>query len=234
MMTSGDVACFIAEPIQGVGGFATPPDGLLGALQKTSGRPRDPLHLRRGADRLGPDRRALLGLPGARGDPRPADVRQGGRQRPQPRRSGRPGRDHRLDAGQLDLDVRRQPAVERRWPSPPSATYSSTTCKHNALVMGRRLRDAPRRRRRRRRVDRRGARQGADAGHRDGAARRPHPAARAGRASTSAASSAGLLIGKGGLYGNVLRIAPPLTVTAAEIDRAADIIADAIAATPPA
>ncbi|MFV2039265.1 MAG: aminotransferase class III-fold pyridoxal phosphate-dependent enzyme, partial [Acidimicrobiales bacterium] len=27
MMTSGDVACLIAEPIQGVGGFATPPDG---------------------------------------------------------------------------------------------------------------------------------------------------------------------------------------------------------------
>ncbi len=32
MCTSGDVACFIAEPIQGVGGFATPPDGMLGAM----------------------------------------------------------------------------------------------------------------------------------------------------------------------------------------------------------
>jgi len=31
--TAGDVACFIAEPIQGVGGFAIPPDGMLGALQ---------------------------------------------------------------------------------------------------------------------------------------------------------------------------------------------------------
>ncbi|GAA0536375.1 aminotransferase [Saccharopolyspora subtropica] len=30
--TSGDVACLIAEPIQGVGGFATPPDGLFGAF----------------------------------------------------------------------------------------------------------------------------------------------------------------------------------------------------------
>ena len=30
--TSGDVACLIAEPIQGVGGFATPPDGLFGAM----------------------------------------------------------------------------------------------------------------------------------------------------------------------------------------------------------
>ncbi len=34
MMTSGDVACLIAEPIQGVGGFATPPDGFFGSLQK--------------------------------------------------------------------------------------------------------------------------------------------------------------------------------------------------------
>jgi 4-aminobutyrate aminotransferase len=38
----------------------------------------------------------------------------------------------------------------------------------------------------------------------------------------------GLLIGKGGLYGNVLRIAPPLTVTEAEIDTASEIIADAV------
>jgi 4-aminobutyrate aminotransferase len=34
MMTSGDVACFIAEPIQGVGGFATPPDGFFGAFKE--------------------------------------------------------------------------------------------------------------------------------------------------------------------------------------------------------
>ncbi len=31
--TAGDVACLIAEPIQGVGGFATPPDGFYGALK---------------------------------------------------------------------------------------------------------------------------------------------------------------------------------------------------------
>jgi len=34
MMTAGDVACLIAEPIQGVGGFATPPDGMFGAMKK--------------------------------------------------------------------------------------------------------------------------------------------------------------------------------------------------------
>lgn len=32
--TSGDVACLIAEPIQGVNGFVTPPDGYLGALER--------------------------------------------------------------------------------------------------------------------------------------------------------------------------------------------------------
>ncbi|MDX1689638.1 MAG: aspartate aminotransferase family protein [Acidimicrobiia bacterium] len=31
--TSGDVACMIAEPIQGVGGFVVPPDGLFSAMK---------------------------------------------------------------------------------------------------------------------------------------------------------------------------------------------------------
>ena len=34
MMTAGDVACLIAEPIQGVGGFATPPDGFFASIGK--------------------------------------------------------------------------------------------------------------------------------------------------------------------------------------------------------
>src|SRR6266516_4649579 len=32
--TAGDVACMIAEPIQGVGGFAVPPDGFFGAMRE--------------------------------------------------------------------------------------------------------------------------------------------------------------------------------------------------------
>ncbi|GAA4562615.1 aspartate aminotransferase family protein [Micromonospora coerulea] len=32
--TAGDVACMIVEPIQGVGGFTTPPDGLFGEFKK--------------------------------------------------------------------------------------------------------------------------------------------------------------------------------------------------------
>ena len=34
MMTAGDVAAMIAEPIQGVGGFVVPPDGFFGAIHK--------------------------------------------------------------------------------------------------------------------------------------------------------------------------------------------------------
>ncbi|HET6874757.1 MAG TPA: aminotransferase class III-fold pyridoxal phosphate-dependent enzyme [Acidimicrobiales bacterium] len=42
----------------------------------------------------------------------------------------------------------------------------------------------------------------------------------------------GLLIGRGGLGGNVLRIAPPLSVTSAETDRAADIILETLSGLP--
>jgi 4-aminobutyrate aminotransferase-like enzyme len=41
----------------------------------------------------------------------------------------------------------------------------------------------------------------------------------------------GLLIGKGGLYGNTVRITPALNVTAAEIDRGCDLLEKALVAT---
>jgi 4-aminobutyrate aminotransferase len=36
--TAGDVACMIAEPIQGVGGFVAPPDGFFGAMKEVLDR----------------------------------------------------------------------------------------------------------------------------------------------------------------------------------------------------
>jgi 4-aminobutyrate aminotransferase len=36
--TAGDIACMIAEPIQGVGGFVTPPDGFFGAMKEVLDR----------------------------------------------------------------------------------------------------------------------------------------------------------------------------------------------------
>jgi len=40
----------------------------------------------------------------------------------------------------------------------------------------------------------------------------------------------GLLVGKGGLYGNVIRMGPPLTLTEAEAQEGLDILVDSIAA----
>ena len=39
----------------------------------------------------------------------------------------------------------------------------------------------------------------------------------------------GLLIGKGGLYGNALRIAPPMIVSKSQVDDALRILAEAMA-----
>ena len=43
------------------------------------------------------------------------------------------------------------------------------------------------------------------------------------------AKAEGLLIGKGGLYGNVLRISPPMLVSDNEIDEALDKLGSAMA-----
>jgi 4-aminobutyrate aminotransferase-like enzyme len=57
------------------------------------------------------------------------------------------------------------------------------------------------------------------------------PSAQAATRVMAQAQQRGLLIGKGGLAGNALRIAPPLSVTAAEIDEALDILTTSIEAT---
>jgi 4-aminobutyrate aminotransferase-like enzyme len=56
------------------------------------------------------------------------------------------------------------------------------------------------------------------------------PAPQAAAAVMEAAKDQGLIIGKGGLYGNVLRISPPLNVTAQDADQAADVLDGALAA----
>ena len=50
------------------------------------------------------------------------------------------------------------------------------------------------------------------------------PAPEKAAAAMEAAKDRGLIIGKGGLYGNVLRISPAMNVTAADADQAADVI----------
>jgi 4-aminobutyrate aminotransferase-like enzyme len=50
------------------------------------------------------------------------------------------------------------------------------------------------------------------------------PAPQATAAVMEAAKDGGLVIGKGGMYGNVLRISPALNVTTEDADQAADVI----------
>jgi 4-aminobutyrate aminotransferase len=54
----------------------------------------------------------------------------------------------------------------------------------------------------------------------------PDPAAAA--AVLERAREGGLLIGKGGLYGNCLRVAPPLTLTEDEAREGLEILTDAL------
>jgi 4-aminobutyrate aminotransferase len=60
----------------------------------------------------------------------------------------------------------------------------------------------------------------------EGDDRTPSPQAAA--AVLEEARAHGLLVGKGGVKGNVLRLAPPLSVTAEEIDTAADILTEVL------
>jgi len=56
------------------------------------------------------------------------------------------------------------------------------------------------------------------------------PAPEATAAVMEAAKERGVIIGKGGLLGNVLRISPPLNVTPDDADQAADVIDAALGA----
>jgi 4-aminobutyrate aminotransferase-like enzyme len=58
--------------------------------------------------------------------------------------------------------------------------------------------------------------------------RTPNPAA-AGRLMEET-KKRGLLLGKGGLYGNAMRIAPALNVTAGDVDQALGILGESLAA----
>src|SRR6185503_2296968 len=59
--------------------------------------------------------------------------------------------------------------------------------------------------------------------------RTKEPAPQVAAAVMEAAKDRGLIIGRGGLYGNVLRISPALNVTKEDADQAADVIDQALA-----
>ena len=223
MMTSGDVAAMIAEPIQGVGGFATPPDGFFGAMKKEL------------------DNRGVLFI---------SDEVQTGWGRTGENFWGYQAHGMTPDiltfakgvgnglalggvvAGAELMDSLPGNSISTFGGNPMSSVGALATIRYmlehdiqgHVLAMGERL-----------------------AGHLRPAVEASAVVAElrgkglmlaietvqagslepdsgvAGRIMEQA-RAAGLLIGKGGLYGNVLRIAPPMTVTEAEIDEAADVL----------
>jgi 4-aminobutyrate aminotransferase len=227
--TAGDVACLIAEPIQGVGGNTTPPDGMYGALKEILDR-RGILYIsdevqtgwgRTGehfwgfqAHGIAPDMITFAkgianGLP-LGGVVARAEIMDSIRANSISTFGGNP---LATAAALANLDY-----------------LLSEDLPGNARRAGRRLRDH---------LDRlakgsaliaevrgKGLMVGVELVRPGGL--EPNPAAAA--AVLEHAREHGLLLGKGGLYGNVLRVAPPLSVTEAEIDEACGVIATALQA----
>jgi 4-aminobutyrate aminotransferase len=226
--TAGDVAAFIAEPIQGVGGFVTPPDGYFGAIKKVL------------------DEYGILYI---------SDEVQTGWGRTGEHFWGIQAHGVRPDlmtfakglgnglaiggvVGRAELvDSVHANSISTFGGNPLVTAGALANLKylldndlqHNARIQGERLRN--------------GLRQLVGKYGIVGEVRgkglmvgltlvdNGQPSAKAATRVMAEAQQRGLLIGKGGLAGNALRIAPPLSVTAAEIDEALDILTTSIEAT---
>ena len=223
MMTSGDVAAMIAEPIQGVGGFATPPDGFFGAMKKELDN-RGVLFIsdevqtgwgRTGDHFWGYQAHGIIPdiLTFAKGVGN--GLALGGVVAGAELMNSLPGNSISTFGGNplssagalatirymLDHDLQgnsKRMGARLAGHLGPAVEASEGT----AELRGRGLMLALEM-----------VRPGTIEPDADAAARR-----------MEATRARGLLIGKGGLYGNVLRIAPAMTVTADEIDEAAEII----------
>ena len=229
MMTSGDVAAMIAEPIQGVGGFATPPDGFFGAMKKELDN-RGVLFIsdevQTGWGRTGdhfwgyqahgitPDILTFakgvgngLALGGVVASAELMDSLPGNSLstfggNPLSSAGALPTINYMLDN---DTQGNSKRMGGRLVAKLQPAVDDSTVV---AELRGRGLMQAI---------------ETVQPGSLE-------PNVEAAGQIIEQARVAGLLIGKGGLYGNVLRIAPPMTVTEAEIDEAGDILVDCIKA----
>jgi 4-aminobutyrate aminotransferase len=226
--TSGDVACLIAEPIQGVGGFATPPDGLFGAFKEVldehgilfvsdevqTGWGRTGEHFWGiGAHGVVPDAMTFakgLGNGMAIG-----------------------GVVARADL----MDCVTANSISTFGGNPVCTAAASATIDYlldhdlqaNAAKLGSQLADGLRAAAARYPVlgdvRGKGLMIGLELVTPDGG---PHPAAAT--AVLEETRRRGLLVGKGGLYGNVIRLAPPMTLTGEEAAEALEILTASVAA----
>ncbi len=228
MTSAGDVAALIAEPIQGVGGFATPPDGYFGSMKKELdnkgilfisdevqtgwGRTGDHFWGYQAHD-IVPDM-----LTFAKGVGNGTAL------------AGIVARAEIMDTiGVLNFSTFGGAPLAAAAGSATIDYVVANNLQENAKEMGRRFRDG---------LDAlaadapwiaevrgRGLMQAFETV--EPGSLEPSPARAT--AMLEASRSAGLLVGKGGLYGNVVRMAPMLNVTADEIDEGLAALAKAAA-----
>ncbi|MFF4894388.1 aspartate aminotransferase family protein [Micromonospora chersina] len=226
--TAGDVACMIVEPIQGVGGFATPPDGLFGEFKKVLDEYGILLvsdEVQTGWGRTGEH---FWGIQAHGVVPDAITFAK--------------GLGNGLAIGgviaRADLmDCLGANSISTFGGNPLATTGALASLNYllehdlqaNAADLGARLLDGLRA------VAQvhpvvgdvrgKGLMIALELVGPDGA---PHPAAAA--ALLEESRERGLLVGKGGLYGNVIRLAPPMTLTRAEADEALEILTQSIEA----
>jgi 4-aminobutyrate aminotransferase len=226
--TAGTVACMVAEPIQGVGGFTTPPDGLFGAMKEVLDRHgilfvSDEVQTgwgRTGEHFWGYQAHGLVpdAITFAKGLGNGLAI------------GGVVARAELMDAvGANSISTFGGNPLAARAALAVLDYVQAHDLQRNARTVGARLADGLR---------------GLAAGNPAVGDVRGKglmlavelvepgtgaPDAAAAARAQEAARKGSLLVGKGGLYGNVLRIAPPLVVTEAEADEGIEILAAALA-----
>lgn len=225
--TAGDVACMIAEPIQGVGGFTQPPDGFFRALKEVLddfGILFVSDEVQTGWGRTGDH---FWGIQAHGVVPDAMTFAK--------------GLGNGLAIGGVVATASLMDAVSASSISTfggnPMATAAANAVldyvldrdlQNNARIVGTRLADGLRKLAAAHdevlEVRGRGLMIGVEIGQPESA----EPDAVLARDLLEATKVRGLLIGRGGLYANVLRISPPLTLTEEEADEGLAILADAL------
>lgn len=227
--TSGDVACLIAEPIQGVGGFAVPPNGLLAAYKEVldeTGTLFVSDEVQTGWGRTGEH---FWGIQSSGVVPDAMTFAKG---------IGGGFAIGGVVARAELMDCLTGNSISTFGGNPVSTAAANTVLDYvlshdlqaNAQKLGNRLlsglRDVAEQVPAIGEVRGRGLMIGIELVGPDG--REPDPAAAA--QVLEATRTGGLLVGKGGLHGNVLRVAPPLTLSEADAEEGLEILAGCLRA----